>query len=352
MRPTSSGLYCVPGDFFIDPHRPVERAIVTHGHSDHARPGHTHVLATPETVAIMRARLGPAAGGQLEALCVGERRSHLGVDIRLAPAGHVLGSAQVVLEWRGMRAVVTGDYKRHADPTAAPFELVRCHLLVTEATFGLPVFRHEPAAHEIGRLLRSLAANPDRAHLVGAYGLGKCQRLIALLREAGYDRTIWLHGASERMCELYEAFGLALGPLAGVTKAAGASFAGEIVLAPPGALADRWSRRLADPVTCFASGWMRVRGRARQRGVELPLVISDHADWPELVRTIAESEAEEVWVTHGREEALCHQASLMGLRARALALVGRGEEDGDGEGGAPGRAGGDDNAPVPPEPNP
>jgi putative mRNA 3-end processing factor len=241
------------------------------------------------------------------------------------PAGHILGSAQVVIEYGGQRAVISGDYKRSADPTCHPFELVPCDLFVTEATFGLPVFRHEPAVREVARLLASVAAFPERTHQIGVYGLGKCQRLIVLLRQAGWDRPIWLHGAMLELCRLYERLGIPLGDLRLVADAS-ADLAGEIVLSPPSALGDRWSRRLTDPVTSFASGWMRVRGRARQRGVELPLVISDHADWSELIGTIEETGAEEIWVTHGREEAVVYRARQMGRRARALALVGREDE--------------------------
>jgi putative mRNA 3-end processing factor len=325
LKPDRAGLCCAPGAFHIDPARPVERAVITHGHSDHARPGHGAVLATRETIAVMKARLGHEAAGSFQELPYGERVGMGGATVRLVPAGHVLGSAQVVLEHQGRRAVVSGDYKRRSDPTAAPFELVRCDLFVTEATFGLPVFRHEPDAREIGRLLASLEAFPERTHLVGAYGLGKTQRLIALLRAAGYDRPIWLHGALQAMCDLYGELGVELGKLALVNDAPD-KLAGEIVLCPPPALKDRWTRRLTEPLTAFASGWMRVRARARQWGVELPLVISDHADWPELTGTIAETEAEEVWVTHGREDALVRQIALMGKRGRALALVGFEEE--------------------------
>jgi putative mRNA 3-end processing factor len=327
LKPDTAGLCCALGGFHIDPTRAVPRAIITHGHSDHARPGHGAVLATPETIAIMRARLGPEAAGSFQELHYGAPLGIGGTTVRLAPAGHILGSAQVVIEHRGQRAVISGDYKRRPDPTAAPFELVRCDLFVTEATFALPVFRHEPDAREIGRLLASLEAFPERTHLVGAYGLGKTQRLIALLRAAGYDRPIWLHGAHKAMCDLYGELGVDLGDLALVSDAT-TKLPGEIVLCPPSALKDRWTRRLSDPVTAFASGWMRVRARARQYGVELPLVISDHVDWPELIATIAETEAEEIWVTHGREDALVRQIGLMGKRGRALALVGYEEEDG------------------------
>ncbi len=322
-----AGLYCEPGHFHVDPHRPVKRAIITHGHADHARPGHHAVLATPETVKIMRSRLREAAGAHFQPTAYGKRTNINGVTVWLASAGHILGSAQVVLEWNGMRAVISGDYKRRLDPTAEPFELVECGLFVTEATFGLPVFRHEPDQSEIARLLTSLELNPDRPHLVGAYGLGKCQRLIALLRQEGFDRRIWLHGTLTKTCDLYEQLNVPLGPLSPVANVDRKSLTGEIILAPPSALNDRWSRRLADPLTCFASGWMRVRGRARQRGVELPLVISDHADWPELITTIRETGAEEIWVTHGREDALVHQIGLMGRKAMALTLIGREDED-------------------------
>lgn len=326
LQLTDAGLYCAPGGFHIDPSRPVDRAVITHGHSDHARPGHGAVLATTETVAIMKTRLGEESVGTFQCLPYGVPLQHGDVAITLHPAGHILGSAQVELRFRGQRVVISGDYKRTPDPTCHPFELVTCDLFVTEATFGLPVFRHEPDGNEIERLLGSVKAFPDRAHLVGCYALGKCQRLLALLRRAGYERPIYLHGALKGMTDVYTALGQDFGELVLVSEA-GRGLAGEIILCPPSALKDRWSRRLADPVTAFASGWMRVRGRARQRGVELPLVISDHADWPQLIDTISETGAEEVWVTHGREEALVYQLGRMGKRARALALLGREDEE-------------------------
>ena len=325
LHPTASGLHCVPGGFHIDASRPVDRVIITHGHSDHARAGHGSVLATAETIAIMQTRLGDTAAGAFQPLALGEPLSIGETVVRLAPAGHILGSAQIVIDFQGRRAVISGDYKRQADPTAASFDVVPCDLFVTEATFGLPVFRHPDAVGEVAKLLASLTAFPDRTHLVGVYGLGKCQRLISLLRAAGYDRPIWLHGALIALCALYADLGYDLGALAHVSTAA-TSLAGEIVLCPPSELNGRWTARLADPVTAFASGWMRVRGRARQRGVELPMIISDHCDWPELIQTISDTGAEEIWVTHGREDALVHQIALMGRHGRALALVGR-EED-------------------------
>jgi putative mRNA 3-end processing factor len=275
----------------------------------------------------MRARLGDGAGitqqpiGWHDPITVGD------VKIWLSPAGHVLGSAQVAMEYRGSRAVVSGDYKRTADPTCAAFEPVPCDVFVTEATFALPVFVHPPPVSEIARLLDSVALFPDRTHVVGCYALGKCQRLIALLRQAGWDRPIYLHGALASMCDVYRQCGVDLGDLRPATVAAKAALVGAIVLAPPGAIADRWARRLEDPVVALASGWMRVRQRAKSRGVELPLVISDHADWNELNATLDEVGAPEVWVTHGREEALIHAAATRGIRGRALRLVGYGDEE-------------------------
>jgi len=231
------------------------------------------------------------------------------------------------MEWGGCRVVVSGDYKRRPDPTCAGFESVACDLFVTEATFGLPVFRHPADTHEIARLLASRALFPDRTHVIGCYVLGKCQRLIALLRRAGWDGPIWLHGAMLSCCAAYERLGVALGELRPATAAARTELAGAIVLAPPSAITEPWARRLTDPVVGLASGWMRVRQRAKTRGVELPLVISDHADWDELNTTIDEAGAPEIWVTHGREEALIHAAEQRGIRGRPLHMVGYAEEE-------------------------
>ncbi|HYD15266.1 MAG TPA: ligase-associated DNA damage response exonuclease [Hyphomicrobium sp.] len=322
LYPTERGLYCEPAGVYIDPARAVDRAIITHGHSDHARPGHGAVLATAETIEIMKIRLGEESAGRFEASSLGAPHTLDGVSVRLVPAGHILGSAQVVLEWNGQRAVVSGDYKRAADPTCTPFEPIACDVFVTEATFALPVFRHEPAVREVARLLASMRRNPERAHLVGAYGLGKCQRVIRLARDAGYDKPIYLHGAMVALTELYQNLGVDLGDVRTVPDVKPAELAGALILCPPSAISDRWSRRFPDPVTAFASGWMRIKGRVRQSGVELPLVISDHADWPELIDTVLETGAEDVWVTHGRDDALVYELGRRGLKARALALVG------------------------------
>lgn len=327
LRPTPAGLYCPPGEFYIDPVRPVDRAVVTHGHSDHARSGHGAVLATNQTLAIMAERYGEDFTGRRQAVAYGETTTLNGVEVKLVPAGHVLGSAQAVVTYQGLTMVVSGDYKRRRDPTCAPFEPVPCHVFISEATFGLPVFTHPPDAEEIGRLVQSLGQFPERAHLVGAYALGKAQRVIKLLREAGWERPIYVHGALERLNRLYEREGVDLGPILPTTGLKAGALGGEVAIAPPSAIQDRWSRRFADPVTAFASGWMLVKARARQRGVELPLVISDHADWPELIQTFEEVKPEELWITHGREEGLLRWAEINGIKARALRLVGYDEED-------------------------
>lgn len=324
IKAHTEGIYVEPADAWIDPSQPKARALITHGHSDHARGGHGAVLATQETLAIMEVRCGRQNGQALaydETIRVGE------VDVRFAPAGHVLGSAQIVLEHAGERVVVSGDYKRRPDPTCACFVPVPCDVFITEATFGLPVFRHPDIRSEIDRLLHRLHRDPSRCVLVGAYALGKAQRIITELRVRGHDQAIYFHGAIEQMNRLYESFGLVLGELRHTGSATRQEMAGHIVVAPPSALNDRWSRRLPDPVTAMASGWMRIRQRARQQNVEVPLIISDHADWDELTMTISELEPTEVWITHGREEALKHWCVTHQIEACELNLVGYEDED-------------------------
>ncbi len=338
LEPKPGGLYCADGDFFVDPVRPVKRAVITHGHSDHARAGHTAVLATAETLAIMNVRCGPNFAGSTQAARYGETVSFGATKVTLRPAGHILGSAQAVVERGGERIVVSGDYKRRRDPTCARFEPVEADVFITEATFGLPVFCHPPDTQEIAKLMHSVAVFPERAHLVGAYSLGKAQRVIALLREAGYDAPIYLHGAMVALCALYERFGVKLGALVPVDEVKDKNFAGRIVVAPPSALGDRWTRRLGDHVNSFASGWMRIRARARQQGVELPLIISDHADWEELTATVNELRPRELWVTHGQEDALVHYAKSIGVPARPLSLKGY-DDTGEGEPEMPSQAG-------------
>jgi putative mRNA 3-end processing factor len=329
LAPTPSGVCCKLGSFHIDPTRPVERALITHAHSDHARAGHGAVLATQETLDLMRLRYGEGFAGETQAIRYGESVNLGGAEVTFHPAGHVLGSAQIAVAANGLRVVASGDYKNVPDPTCAPFELVPCDVFITEATFALPVFRHGDPDEQIAKLLRSVALFPERAHLVGAYSLGKAQRLIALLRNAGYAAPVYLHGAMEKITGYYATRGIALGELRAVRGAGKAELAGTITICPPSALNDVWTRRFPEPIAAFASGWMRVRARARQHGVELPLVISDHADWDGLTATIAATGAGEIWVTHGQEDALVHWCIARGLKARPLDIVGYGDEDDD-----------------------
>ncbi len=331
LRVTPQGLYCPQGDFHIDPQRPVARAVVTHGHADHCRPGQKALLATPNTIAIAQTRYGEGAFDTVDPLPFGEVRKIGDVEVTLFPAGHVLGSAQVLIDYKGARAVVSGDYKRRSDPSCEGFEVVPCNLFVTEATFGLPVFRHPDAGDEIRKLLKSVETFPQSTHVIGTYALGKAQRLIVEIRAAGWDAPIYIHGALRKLCDLYESLGVPLGPLEDATikgdPTKGERFRGQIVLAPPSAIADRWARRLPDTKVGMASGWMRVRQRAKQRGIEVPLVISDHADWDELCMTIRDTGAEDIWVTHGSEEGLCYWCGTQGIRAQPLSIAGLGEEE-------------------------
>ncbi len=321
------GLYCPSGDFFIDPTRPVARALITHGHADHARAGHGTVLATPLTLAIMAVRYGATFAQTRQAVHDSETVRLGAADVSFHPAGHVLGSAQIRMIFPGLTVVVSGDYKREPDPTCQSFEVVPCDVFVTEATFGLPVFCHSRTEDEIAKLLASRDLFPERAHLVGAYSLGKAQRVMALIRRAGYARPIYIHGAMEKLTAFYREQGIDLGEIRRVAPKERAKLGGEIVICPPSALQDLWARKFPDPVVCFASGWMRVRARARQKGIELPLVISDHADWEALCTTVAETGCSKLLVTHGEADALVYWARSQGIEAEPLHILGYGDED-------------------------
>lgn len=335
LRPTPQGLYCPPGDFYIDPVRGgVDRAVVTHGHSDHARAGHGAVLATPETIEAMATRYGERFTQARQPVSYGETTSIGDVQVTLHPAGHVIGSAQVEVRWKGLSMVCTGDYKRRHDPTCRQFEVVPCNIFISEATFALPVFRHPDSAGEVAKLLASIRASPDRAHLVGAYAFGKAQRVIRELRDAGYQETIYIHGAMKALCDMYQRLGVDLGPLEPATLEKGqrkesAKFAGRIIICPPSATSTPWAERFPDPVIAFASGWMNIRQRAKASGIELPLILSDHADWDELTQTVRDVNPDELWVTHGRDDALARWAELEGRKARPLHLVGYEDEAGE-----------------------
>lgn len=322
LYPTPAGLFCPAGDFHIDPVRPVARALITHAHGDHARPGHGAVLATRQTLDLMAIRYGVDFAGTAQAaegpVVLG------GVSVSFHPAGHILGSAQIaVVAPDGPRIVVSGDYCRTPNPVCAAWEPVPCEIFVTEATFGLPVFRHPDPQSEIARLLASMTEFSDRPHLIGAYALGKAQRVIALMRQAGYDAPIAIHGAMQALCDYHIAQGVDLGALVPATAD---QVPAQLVIAPPSAFASPWVQRFRNPVIGFASGWMQIRARARQRGVELPLVISDHVDWPDLTRTITELNPAETWITHGAEDGLMRWCDIEGRVGRPLRLVGYEDE--------------------------
>lgn len=341
IYPTEAGLYCAAGDFYIDPLRPVPRALITHAHSDHARPGHGAVLASRQTLEIMAIRYGEDFTAHRQ---IADASTRIGsVRVSFHPAGHVLGSSQILITpQRGPRILVSGDYCRMENPVCQPWEPVACDIFITEATFGLPIFRHPDPSGEIRRLIASMAEFPDRPHLVGAYALGKAQRLISLLREAGYDRPIALHGALARLCDYHADQGIDLGRLVPASdwgaersseqiserSSASNSAPGtaQLVLAPPSAFASPWVQRFRDPVLCYASGWMAIRARARQRGVELPLVLSDHVDWPQLTDTIRDLAPQEVWITHGAEDGLLRWCELQSIAARPLRMIGYEDE--------------------------
>jgi putative mRNA 3-end processing factor len=321
IYPTEAGLYCAAGDFYIDPLRPVPRALITHAHSDHARPGHGAVLASRQTLEIMAIRYGEDFTAHRQ---IADAPTRIGeVRVSFHPAGHVLGSSQILITPPdGPRILVSGDYCRTENPVCQPWEPVACDIFITEATFGLPIFRHPDPAGEIRRLLASMAEFPERPHLVGAYALGKAQRLITLLRATGYDHPIALHGALTRLCAYHAGQGIDLGTLVPASEPGAA----QLVLAPPSAFSSAWAQRFRDPVLCYASGWMAIRARARQRGVELPLVLSDHVDWPQLTDTIRDLSPQEVWITHGAEDGLLRWCEMQSIAARPLRMIGYEDE--------------------------
>jgi putative mRNA 3-end processing factor len=326
LRTTERGLYCEAGDFFIDPWQPVDRAVITHAHGDHARWGSRVYLGSSEGEAVLRTRLGP--GARIRSVEYGVPVDVNGVRITLHPAGHILGSAQVRVEHGGEVWVVSGDYKTEADPTCTPFEPVRCHTFVTESTFGLPIYRWRPDAEVFAGINAWWRANAQagRASLLMGYALGKAQRLLA-----GLDPSIgpiYTHGAVERLNEDYRRTGIPLPE----TRYAGAEprgtdWGGAMVVAPPSAMGTPWMRRFGAASTAFASGWMRVRGQRRRRSVDRGFVLSDHVDWPSLLGAIGDTGAECVWVTHGYREPVVRWLREHGYRAQAVASRWEGESD-------------------------
>ena len=352
LQLTPEGLYCPAAEAWIDPWRPVPRALITHAHADHARPGCGEYWAVAASEGILRQRLGasirllPVEYGQLHRL--GDAR------VSFHSAGHVLGSAQIRLEAGGESWLVSGDYKRCADPSCAPFEPVRADVLITEATFGLPIYRWRRGAEVAAEILAWWQAAPERPSLLFAYAFGKAQRLLAELAALGVGepgplgaegREILVHGAVEALMAPYREAGVALPPtlpLSAVPR--GESLDGRLVIAPPSAHRSAWMKRFRSPQTAFLSGWMAVRGARRRRGHERGFVLSDHADWPGLLRSVKESGARQVYVTHGNSDGLArYLREVEGISAEPLAgefLRERGEgvgEAGPEEEGAPQR---------------
>ena len=329
LRATERGLYCEAGDFHIDPWQPVDRAVITHAHGDHARWGsHSYICAT-ECERVLRTRLG--ADQNIATRSWGESTTIGGVRISFHPAGHILGSAQIRVEHRGETWVVSGDYKTEPDPTCTPFEPVRCHTFVTESTFGLPIYRWTSQAETFADIATWWNATREagRASVVFAYALGKAQRLLAGLADLAHG-AFFTHGAVERLNRDYRDAGIRLPE---TTYAAAVprnhDWAGALIVAPPSAAGSIWLRRFGSPSTAFASGWMRVRGARRRRSVDRGFVLSDHVDWPALLSAIDATGAERVLVTHGHRDPVVRFLRERGLEADSLASRWEGEIEED-----------------------
>jgi putative mRNA 3-end processing factor len=323
---TASGLFCPAGDFYVDPWCPVRSAVITHAHGDHATPGSEHYLATVDGMSILQARLG--ADAQIQSLAYSEPLSLGDVTVSLHPAGHILGSAQIRIERRGEVWVVTGDYKTADDPTCLSFEPLHCHTLITESTFGLPVYRWEQQSLTFERINAWWQANANAgiASMIFAYSLGKAQRLLSGLNPS--IGPIFCHGAVERMNERYREAGVSLPETTYTGKTADRrAWAGAIIIAPTSAQGSAWLRRFGDLSTAFVSGWMQIRGARRRRAVDRGFALSDHADWPELLNVISSSGAERVLVTHGFVEPVVRWLRENGWQANPLHTELRGEPD-------------------------
>lgn len=319
---TDRGIYCAAGDFFIDPWptatAPAARSIITHGHADHARPNSEQYFATPETMAVMHARMpGPL---NIAPMAYGERHQFGDATVSLHSAGHVIGSAQVRVEVDGEVWLVSGDYKRDPDPTCAPFEVVPCDVFITEATFALPAYRWRPTAEVAADILAWWDSNieKERASMLFCYSFGKAQRVLAELAKLT-DRTVYLHGAMVQLVELYRQLGVTMLPSEEVnSQPDGFDYRGAMVVAPPSAAGSTWMRRFKSHSSGFCSGWMRVRGNRRRRGYDRGFVVSDHADWPSLIRTVQETGAKKVYATHGQTDVIVRYLNEIGIDAEPL----------------------------------
>lgn len=349
LEATDAGLFCRAGGFHVDPASPVPVAVVTHAHSDHARPGSGRYLCAASGAGLLRRRVGPDA--VIEPVPFGQRLELGGAAVSFHPAGHILGSAQVRVDVGGEVWVASGDYKREPDPTCEAFEVVPCEVFITEATFALPCYAWRPAREVAGEMLAWWGENAaaGRASVLFCYTLGKAQRVLAELAVAmdgeaagkegvgsgksvtPLDREVLLHGAMEAFVGDYRAAGVRMLPTRPMgERVKGESFAGRLVLAPPSAGGSPWMRRFGagpDFDTGFASGWMRVRGIRRRLGYDRGFAISDHADWDDLLRTVRETGARKVLTTHGYTDALARYLREQGLDSTALATPAGGDEE-------------------------
>ena len=319
---TAEGLYCPAANAWIDPYRPVRRALITHAHADHARPGCHEYWATSASEGILRQRLGQTIN--LRTLNYGEQQPIGDALVSLHSAGHVLGSAQIRVEVKGEVWVVTGDYKRCSDPSCAPFESVQCDVLITEATFALPIYRWSDGATLARHIQDWWQGDRSRPSLLFCYAFGKAQRILAELAAIGVDEEVLLHGAVETVTRHYRDAAIPMVPSRPVSDIPRKdSLAGRLVLAPPSAHRSSWMRRFPSPQTAFASGWMAVRGARRRKGYERGFVLSDHADWQGLIRTVKQSQAKQVFVTHGQNDVLArYLREVEGIEAAPLATLG------------------------------
>lgn len=319
------GLYCPRGDFFIDPWSGVNHAVLTHAHSDHARWGSQQYYAARESRLLLERRLGPAA--QVSYHEYSEPFKLGDVTVSLHPAGHILGSAQVRLELDGVVWVISGDYKRQPDPTCRPFEPIACDVFITEATFGLPIYKWQSTEEVAREIFEWWQANRDcgRNSLLACYSLGKAQRILHALQEFT-DQAVLTHGAAESLIEAYRSEGISLLPTIKVNESH-KGCRGELILAPPSAIDSTWAQKFGDAERGFASGWMQIRGNRRRRAYERGFVLSDHADWPALLQSIRESQARKIYVTHGYATELSRYLQEQGLDAEPLQTLFVREED-------------------------
>jgi putative mRNA 3-end processing factor len=329
---TDRGLYCAAGDFHIDPWRPVPRAIITHAHSDHARFGSDVYVCHRDTAPILRKRLGEVT---IETATYGQILTRNGVELSFHPAGHMLGSAQVSVAWKGETWVASGDYKLESDGVSPAFEPLRCHAFITESTFGLPIYRWRPQAETVAAIDTWRRENiaTGRASILFAYALGKAQRVLAHV-DLGLGPIV-CHGAIDSINAIYRAAGIALPPTQLATEFANKrDFSRALILAPPSAAASPWLKRFGDYSDALASGWMQVRGNRRRRGLDRGFALSDHADWPGLIAAIEATGAERILATHGSTEPLTRYLREKGFDARALTTA-YGDDEDAGDGGAP-----------------